>query len=150
MKKVSHFTREPLKVIKVYSDEELDRRWDDENEMQPEAIRFIYCLIDPVELLEVCAIPGGSTKAGRFRGGQLKVSGVRAGVYDLLLLWRNCGIAFMELKAGSYPSPAQKEFGGYLMDANHRGAVCRTLRDILEFMQTCGLRFRGTSLESAQ
>ena len=145
MKKVSHFTREPLKVIKKYTDEELDARWDDEGEFQPEAIRFIYCTISPDEMLEVCAIPGGSTKAGRFRGGQLKVSGVRAGVYDIMLLWRNRGVAFIELKADSYPSPAQKEFGEYLTTASHLGKVCRTLRDILEFLQRCNLKCRDTS-----
>jgi len=142
MKKISHFTREPLKVIKIYSDEELDKRWDDEEEFQPEAIRLIYCLIDPIERLEVCSIAGGSAKVGVRGGSKLKISGVRSGVYDLMLLWRNRGIAFIELKAKSYPSQAQKEFGEYLVGAGHRGAVCRTLREIQTFILSLGLARR--------
>lgn len=145
MKKVSHFRREPLKVIKKYTDEELDARWDDETPFQCEALRFIYCLVDPVELIECLAIPGGSARVGRRGGADLKVMGVRSGVYDIMLLWRNRGVAFIELKAGSSPSPAQKEFGGYLTTASHLGKVCRTLRDILEFLQTCNLKCRDTS-----
>ena len=145
MNKVSHFKRDPLKIIKQYSQEELDRRYLKEDEFQPEAIRFIYCIISPDELIEVCAVPGGSTKAGRFRGSQLKISGVRAGVYDLLLLWRNGGVAFIELKAGSYPSQAQKEFGEYLIASGHRGAVCRTLREIDIFLRMLHLEYRNTS-----
>ena len=147
-KKVSHFMREPLKVIRKYTDEEMDARWDDEGEFQPEAIRFMYCLVDPIELLECLAIPGGSARLPLHLASRLKISGVRAGVLDLELLWRNRGVAFIELKARTAPSAAQLEFLAYLELTGHRGAVCRTLRDILEFLQTCNLKCRDTSHSS--
>ena len=149
MKKVSHFTRDSLKVIKQYTDDELDARWDDETSFQQEVLRFIYCTVDPIELIEIAAIAGGSAKVGKLGGLRLKSSGVRAGVYDLMLLWRNRGIAFIELKAGSYPSVAQKEFGKYLSVTDHEGSVCRTLREIQFFLQKCGLEFRRISFDGA-
>ena len=145
MKKVSHFYREPLKVIKKYTDEELDRKYDIEDDLQYEALRFIYSVIHPDEMIEAIAIAGGSARLSLRAAGKLKMLGVRAGITDLMLLWRNRGVAFIELKADSYPSPAQKEFGEYLTTASHLGKVCRTLRDILEFLQTCNLKCRDTS-----
>ena len=142
MKKVSHFRREPLKVIKKYTDEELDARWDDENLFQPEAIRFIYCIVDPIELLECLAIPGGSARLPLHLASRLKISGVRAGVLDLELLWRNRGVAFIELKARTALSTAQIEFLAYLELTGHRGAVCRTLREIEKFILSLGLARR--------
>jgi len=145
MRKVSHFYREPLKVIKEYSQDELNKVWGREEELQPEAIRFIYCTVSPDELLEVIAIPGGSARLPLHLASRLKISGVRAGVYDLMLLWKNGGIAFIELKAGASPSIAQKEFGAYLVGTNHRNTVCRKLVEIREFLRTCNLKCRDTS-----
>ena len=142
MKKVSHFTRDKLKVIKEYTKEELDARWDDENEFQPEAIRFIYCMVEESELLECLAIPGGSARLPLHLASRLKISGVRAGVLDLELLWRNRGVAFIELKARTAPSAAQLEFLAYLELTGHRGAVCRTLREIEKFILSLGLARR--------
>ena len=142
MKKVSHFNRDSLKIIKKYTDEELDARWNDENEFQPEAIRFIYCLVDPIELLECLAIPGGSARLPLHLASRLKISGVRAGVLDLELLWRNRGVAFIELKARTATSTAQLEFLAYLELTGHRGAVCRTLREIEKFILSLGLARR--------
>ena len=144
MKKVSHFYREPLKVIKKYTDEELDARWDDEGEFQPEALRFIYCMVDESELLECLAIPGGSARLPLHLASRLKISGVRAGVLDLELLWRNRGVAFIELKARTAPSAAQLEFLAYLELTGHQGAVCRTLREILEFLKKLNLTSHKT------
>ena len=141
-KKVSHFTREPLNVIKQYNDDELDKKWDCEDDFQYEALRFIYSIVHPDELIEVAAIAGGSARLSLRAAGKLKMMGVRAGVYDLMLLWRGGNIAFIELKAGSYPSLAQKEFGGYLESTSHRGCVCRTLRDIKRFLVRLGLALR--------
>ena len=145
MKKVSHFRREPLKVIKKYTDEELDKKYDIEDDLQYEALRFIYSTVHQDEIIEAIAIAGGSARLSLRAAGKLKMMGVRAGITDLMLLWRNGGIAFIELKAGSYPSLAQKEFLTYLVETGHRGAVCRTLRDILEFLQMCNLKCRDTS-----
>ncbi len=145
MKKVSHFSREPLKVIKKYTDEELDRKYDIEDDLQYEALRFIYSTVHQDEIIEAIAIAGGSARLSLRAAGKLKMMGVRAGITDLMLLWRNGGIAFIELKAGSYPSLAQKEFLAYLELTGHRGAVCRTLREILVFLQTCGLKCQNTS-----
>ena len=139
MKKISHFYREPLTVIKQYSDDELNARWDDEDEFQPEAIRLIYCLIDQIEQLEVCAIAGGSARVSLHAGAKLKISGVRAGVCDLMLLWRNRGIAFIELKARSSTSVAQREFLDYLERTQHKGCVCRTLQEVKRFVLMLGL-----------
>ncbi len=148
MKKISHFYREPIKVIKRYTDEELDRKYKVEDDFQFKALRFIYSTIDPVECIEVIAIAGGSARLSLRAAGKLKMMGVRAGITDLMLLWRNGGIAFIELKAGSYPSVAQKEFLEYLTMVSHLGKVCRTLRDILEFLRKNDLLLRQTSHSS--
>ena len=143
MRKVSHFTREPLKVIKKYSDEELDRKYEVEDDFQREAIRFIYCLVDPIELIEIASIPGGSARLLLHLAAKLKLNGVRAGVSDLLLLWRNRGVAFIELKASKgSTSPAQDEFSEYLTLTNHRGCVCKTLREIKQFLSTLQMKLR--------
>ena len=140
-KKTAHFFREPLKVFRPYTSKELNTPFDVEDDYQRELIRCLYCYAHPDELLEICAIPGGSARTSIATAMKLKNNGVRAGVYDLMLLWRNRNIAFIECKATKgKPSPAQEEFSQYLTSSGHRGRVCKTLQEALDFVVTCGLR----------
>lgn len=143
--KVSHFYREPLKVIPKYITNYdaafFNKRWADEDDLQPEIIRMLYAMIEPEECLEICAIPGGSARTSIGVAMKLKVMGVRAGVPDLMLLWRN-GIAFIEVKAMTGLSPAQKEFKEYADKNNIKASVCRTLNEALCFAIDCGMKIR--------
>ena len=92
-------------------------------------------------MIEVCAIPGGSARTSIGVAMKLKLDGVRAGVYDLMLLWKGAKVAFIEGKAtkGS-TTGAQDEFGEFLTATGHRGCVCRRLSEVIEFLTDCGVK----------
>ena len=143
--KVSHFYREPLKVIPKYitnyDSEFFNKRWVNEDELQPEIIRMLYAMVEPEECLEICAIPGGSARTSIGVAMKLKIMGVRAGVPDLMLLWKG-GIAFIEVKGMASLSVAQKEFKEYAEKIEIKRATCKTLNEALCFAIDCGLKVR--------
>ncbi len=81
------------------------------------------------------AIPNGGTRGGNktqamIVGGQLKATGVKAGVSDIFLPYprHNCNGLFIEMKrADGVPSDvskAQKDFGAGVQDVGYGFVVC--------------------------
>lgn len=77
----------------------------------------------------------GHGGGGRIRGAQLKAAGVKPGVPDILIVYRNAAI-FIELKGpNGIVSPEQKRCHAALQAAGARVAVCRSLADVETFLK---------------
>ena len=63
--------------------------------------------------------------AGRMR----KMRGVKAGIADVMIVWRGITL-WIELKAGSSVSPSQKSFADAVIRNGHAWSVARSLDDI--------------------
>ena len=72
--------------------------------------------------------------AGGARAGQLrKARGVRPGIADMMIAWRGVSLAvtlWVEIKAGSSLSEAQKLFRDQVTNAGHRWALARSIEDV--------------------
>lgn len=74
-------------------------------------------------------IPNGGYRSKR-EAMELKASGVIAGVYDMIFVWKG-KVYFFELKVGSnQQSPAQLAFGQAMAA---QGAICHEIRDFDTF-----------------
>ena len=86
-------------------------------------------------------IPAGG--GGKVRGAFLKAAGLKAGVPDILIIWR--GRAYwIELKSwAGKPSPAQVEVRNMLRLAGCSAEIARTVTDVELWCLGWGIPLRG-------
>ena len=98
-------------------------------------------MICPAVLL--IAIPNAG-KRTRWAAGQARREGMTAGAPDLIALWPNGGVAFIEMKsAKGRLQPNQVEMLERLDGYGHSAFVARTADEALEFLRACGAPFIG-------
>jgi hypothetical protein len=85
------------------------------------------------ELRNLFAVPNGGQRHVAV-AVKLKKEGVKRGVPDIFLAWpsNNMNGLFIEMKAGSKPSPDQKEWHARLRAANYLVAVCYGSADAIK------------------
>lgn len=88
------------------------------------------------------AVPNGG-KRSKIEAAIMKGLGVKAGVPDLCIIW-DCRVFFIELKApGRYMTKAQQETVGRLQYAGALCCVCRSLDEVIEWLDAAGIPMRA-------
>lgn len=91
------------------------------------------------------AIPNGGhrTKAA---AGKLRAEGVRPGVPDYVILVRDVGTIWIELKnSAGRLSPAQREWADLIADVPRSAHfLCRSVEEVESALLSCGVELRAT------
>ena len=83
--------------------------------------------------------PNGARRS-KAQSGILKAMGMLAGVPDLIFVCHGGTVKFIELKApGKYLSPEQKAFKDMVTSMGASFALCRSVDDVAEALQSWGL-----------
>lgn len=113
------------------------RRSHPEQSLQTHVAELLSWLLPPEVPWSAIGHGGG----GKIRGMILKGMGVHAGWPDLVLIHRGRG-CFIELKAGSSLSPAQKSVHEALRTAGAWVAVCRSIDEVRETLDAWSIPTR--------
>jgi len=128
-----------LAVIAVIGRRRPPRRADVEAQLQRAVAEYLDVAL-PADAVWTAIGHGGG---GKTRGAILKGMGVKAGMPDIMIIWRG-QVIFIELKAGRGGlSRAQKAFHDRLYLAGASITVCRCLSDVHVFLGTRGVPLRA-------
>lgn len=85
----------------------------------------------------------GHGGGGAIRGAILKSTGMKAGVPDILIVYRGRPV-FIELKTDKgVLSPAQKEVHIAITVAGGVVATCRSVDEVRDFLEVCGIKLQA-------
>lgn len=88
--------------------------------------------------VSMVAIPNAA-KRGRWAQGQVKKEGLAPGFPDVMCVWADAGVCFMEFKTPKGRiSENQSEWIERLLDRGHKAAVVRSVEEALDFLRACG------------
>lgn len=118
-----------------------------EQNLQQQVVRVLDAILPPPPDGPVLFAPDAGVQAGGKHaariGGIRKSMGVRAGIPDLCLVWRGRAV-FVELKTEKGRlSPAQREMHWALTLAGAAVTTCRSVDEVVEFIETLGIPTRG-------
>lgn len=83
-----------------------------------------------------------SAGRGAVQGAQMKARGVRKGIFDTLVLWRNITL-WIELKSDKGKlTPEQRRFAGAVDAAGHYWAVATRVEHVAETLGKLGIPLR--------
>ncbi len=118
-----------------------------EQDFQETVANYLKWALPPQVFFTSIAHGGG----GRLRGAMLKKTGMKAGVPDILIVWRGRPV-FLEIKTrGVYLSAVQKEIHTEIVLAGGVVTVIRSLEELVDFLEVLGvpLQARLTPAERA-
>lgn len=88
--------------------------------------------------VKLVAVPNAG-KRTQWAARQAKKEGMSPGFPDLVALWPNAGVAFIELKIGkAKPSDNQADWLQRLDDMGHPVAIVRSVEEGVDFLRSCG------------
>lgn len=118
---------------------------------------FLSEAVDHLDDLIWFAVPNGGARPGvtvqkngvemRFskEGAKLRQEGVKGGVSDIIILWRGRMICVEMKKKGGYQSTDQKGFEEAAILAGAVYTVCRSVREVEDFLDTLGIPMAATT-----
>lgn len=128
-----------------------------EHDIQVGVAGFLTEALDDVPNLIWFAVPNGGARPGvtvevngiekRFskEGSKLKEEGVKSGVSDIIILWGGRMICIEMKKKGAYQSENQKEWEEAAILAGAVYTVCRSVREVEDFLDTLGIPMAATT-----
>lgn len=88
--------------------------------------------------VSVVAVPNAARRT-QWEVSRAKKEGLSPGFPDVICIWPEGGLCFIEFKAGNGQlTEAQAEWGERLLDRGFRYSVCRTADEAVAFLRECG------------
>ena len=128
-----------------------------EHNIQVGVAGFLSEAVDHLNDLIWFAVPNGGARPGvtvvkngverRYskEGKKLREEGVKGGVSDLIILWGGRMICIEMKKKGTYQSEDQKGFEEAAILAGAVYTVCRSVREVEDFLDTLGIPLAATT-----
>jgi hypothetical protein len=128
-----------------------------EHKIQVGVAGFLTEAVDHLDDLVWFAVPNGGARPGvtiekngvemRFskEGKKLREEGVKSGVSDIVILWRRRMICIEMKRKGTYQSETQEEFEQSVILAGGVYTVCRSVREVEDFLNTLGVPLAATT-----
>ena len=128
-----------------------------EHNIQVGVAGFLTEAVDHLDDLVWFSVPNGGARPGvtvmkngverRFstEGRKLREEGLKSGVADIIILWKRRMICIEMKKKGTYQSEAQKQFEEEVILAGGVYTVCRSVREVEDFLSTLGVPLAATT-----